>query len=112
MRDLCRAANYIDRFVFEQFVTEPLCHTADYADYQVRFVFFNVFEVSEMRKDPLLGVFSNRAGIYQDNISFFNACGQTESSLFKRRTYQRRIQLVHLAPKTFDMYNFAVHIKK
>ena len=46
MRDLCRAADDIDRFVFEQFIAEPLCHTTNDGDNEVGFALFEMFEVS------------------------------------------------------------------
>ena len=63
-----------------------------------------------MRDYTLLCVLADRAGIYQNYVSFFYACSQAESGILKRRGNQRRIQLVHLAPETFYMYYFAFHI--
>jgi len=63
-----------------------------------------VLEMTQMGEHPLLGVIAHRAGIYQDDVSFFNAVSKTESGLFERRSYKGRIQLVHLAPVGLEVH--------
>ena len=87
------------RLVPEQLIAEPLSHTADDADYQIRAGFLDVLEMPQVRKCPLLGMFSHRTRVYQNDVSFLNAIGKTESGLFERRSYKGRIELVHLTAK-------------
>jgi hypothetical protein len=65
--------------------------------------------MSKMRKDPLLCMFADRTGIYQNNVSLLNAFGQAKPRPFKRGTDQRRVQFVHLTSEGFNVYSFAIH---
>jgi hypothetical protein len=59
-------------------------------------------------------VLTNRAGIYQNNIRFFDFVYHTESGLFERGSNQGSIQLVHLTAeafnKKFQITDFIFHI--
>jgi hypothetical protein len=45
-----------------------LCHTTDYSHHQIGVGFFDMFEIPQMRHNPLLCVVAHRASIEQDYI--------------------------------------------
>jgi hypothetical protein len=96
------AADDVDGLVFEEFLAEPLGHTADDADDQIGPALFDVLEMAKLREDALLGVLADGAGIYQDNVGFLDVICQREACLHKARTDQGGIELIHLTPKGLD----------
>jgi hypothetical protein len=66
--------------------------------------------MAKMGDDTLFGMLTNGAGVYQNDVRFLDTVAKYKSRIFKRRVYQGRIQLIHLAPEAFNMYCFAAHI--
>lgn len=94
---LCGACDDIDGGVVKEFWAEPLCHTADDRDNGGGAGLLEVLEVAEMRKNAVLGVGADGAGVYQNGVGVGGFVGDVESGVFERGGYQRRIKFVHLA---------------
>jgi hypothetical protein len=107
---LTRSTDDIDGIVFQEFVAEPLRHAADDGHHKSRIRFAGVLEMAEVRKYPLFGVLPHRAGVYQNYIRVGERVGLVEAVLFQCRSYQSRIELVHLATKGFYQYFFVHNI--
>ena len=107
--NLARPADNIDRFMRAQLGFETLSHTPEHSNYCIRPALFKVFEISQKRKNFSLCVFSDRAGIYQNHIGGSFAIDNLKTRFRKCVSNQIRIELIHLAAETLDMYSSTIH---
>ena len=82
--------------------------TATNTNNQIWFLFFELSPTTQLMKELFLGLFPNRTGIHQKDISLFRVVRQFQSmSLAEQISHTGGIVLVHLTTVSLDIQFFA-----